>query len=108
VSNPGYGPGEVVYRETVSLGPGGKSRTIGRRSYTLDALDDAEVFVSFRASEVDRNIFEHVYYDDRLEDAYAYLRHVFSNGAWSNLGPQSISLGSAGCQVRLSWSAEGS
>jgi hypothetical protein len=104
-SPPGTGPWDIVYRETISLGPGGKSRTIGRRSYTIDATDDAAVAVSFRASEMDQSIFGAVFADDRLDDAYAYIDHEFSNGAWSSLGPQSITLGSSGCRVRLYWSA---
>lgn len=104
-SPPGTGPWDIVYRETISLGPGGKSRTIGRRSYTIDATDDAAVAVSFRASEMDQSIFGAVFADDRLYDAYAYIDHVFSNGTWSNLGPQSITHGSSGCRVRLYWSA---
>lgn len=110
VTPPGTGPSDVVYRESPALGPGGKSRVLGRRSYLIVPTDDASVHVSFRASELDQSLFGEVYGDERLDDAYAFVRHDFNNDSetWSNLGPQSITHGSSGCRVRLYWSAAGS
>lgn len=110
VTLPGIGPSDVVYRESPALGPGGKSKVIGRRSYLIDRTGELSVHVSFRASEVDQSLFGEVYGDERLNDAYAFVRHDFNTDTetWSNLGPQSISLGSSGCRVRLYWSAAGS
>ncbi len=110
VSPPGTGPSEVVYRESPTLGPGGKSDVIGRRTYRVDATKDAAVQVSFLASEVDKSIFGAVYNDERLDDAYAYTYHSYdsASGTWSNLGPRSITLGSSGCRVVLYWTASAS
>ncbi len=97
----------IVDRETITLGPGGKSRSLGRQSFTMDASVHPHVDVSFRASELDKDIFGTVYADARLDHVLGSVDHVYSNGAWSHVGPQSIILGSSGCRVRLDWTAEG-
>lgn len=96
-----------VYSQTVNMGPG-KTPVLGRRSYKVNAIDGVAIHVEFQAVELDKSIIGEEWRDDRLAIAVTRYTHRFSNGAWSNLGPQSITLGSAGCQVRLSWSAEGS
>jgi hypothetical protein len=101
-------PIDVVYSEDISLGPGGKSRVLGRRSYTIDAINGKLIHVEFNAAEFDETIFGDVYDDERLDHTSARVDHVFRNGTWSNLGPQSITLGGSGCRVRLYWSAEAS
>ncbi len=110
VSPPGIGPSEVVYRESPTFGPGAKSDVIGRRTYRIESTADAAVQVSFLASEVDKSIFGAVYNDERLDEAYSYVYHSYdqATGTWSNLGPQSITLGSSGCRVVLYWTATAS
>ena len=98
-------PIDAAFSEDIRLGPGGKTRAIGRRSYTIDAVDGKYIGVEFSAWEEDKSIFGDVYNDDRLDFESAEVLHEFSNGAWSNLGPQSLTLGSSGCRVRLHWSA---
>ena len=97
----------IVDRETITLGPGGRSRSLGRQSFTMDAGENTHVVVSFRATELDKNILGTVYADARLNHVLGSIDHVYSNGMWSHLGPQSISLGSSGCRVRLDWTADG-
>jgi len=99
-------PIDLLYSGDVILGPGGTSRVLGRRTYTLDTIEGTVVDVEFAASELDRSIFNEVYNDARLDHAVAYGHHEFRNGRWTNLGPQSLTLGSDGCRVRLSWSAD--
>jgi hypothetical protein len=41
-----------------------------------------------------------------VRNVHGIAGYRFINGAWSNLGPRSSSLGSSGCQVKLYWSAE--
>lgn len=108
---PGWSGREVVvYREIINLGPGGRSRALGRQTFTTRIGNLAEVLVSFRATELDRDIFGSEYNDERLSNASAFVDHVLpaAGGAWSNLGAQSITLGSPGCRVRLNWTASGS
>ncbi len=99
-------PIDVLYSKDVVLGPGGKSGVLGRRSYQLDAIEGTVMDVEFSATELDRNILGEEYSDTRLDHAVAYVYHTYRNGHWSNLGPQSITLGSDGCRVRLYWTAE--
>lgn len=99
-------PIDVVYSEDTSLGPGGKSRVLGRRSYTVDATDGTVIHIEFSATELDKSVFGEEYNDERLDHASAEVDHAFRNGVWSNRGPQSITLGSAGCRVRVYWSAD--
>lgn len=96
---------DVVYDKSVSLGPGGKSEPLGRRSYTLSATERGERVVEFGASEKDRNAFGTVYNDARLNFESGMLTHLYNNGTWNTLGDHSITLGSAGCRVTLSWTA---
>ena len=96
-----------VYDAFVNLGPGGKTPTIGRRSYTFDATDGTWVAILFHAWEYDTDGFSE-WHDERLRGEAPILDHVFDDGAWSGLGPQSLSKGGADCLVRLSWSAHAS
>jgi hypothetical protein len=93
-----------VYSQTVNMGPG-KTPVLGGQSYSVNAIDGVEINVEFQAVELDRSIIGEVWRDDRLAIAVTRYTHRFSNGGWSNLGPQSLTLGSSGCRVRLHWSA---
>lgn len=95
-----------VYSQSINLGPGGRTPVLGRRSYAVDALDGLEIHVEFQAVELDKSIIGEEYNDERLAIAVTRSTYRFINGAWSNLGPRSISLGSSGCRVKLYWSAE--
>lgn len=102
-------PNDHVYSSgSISLGPGGRTPVVGRRSYTVDAIDGLEFTVDFQAVELDKSIIGEVYRDDRLAIAVTQYRHRFSNGAWSGLGSRKLSLGSAGCRIDFSWSASAS
>lgn len=97
---------DEFYRELLNLGPGGKSRVLGRRSYELPPVIASSVRVTFVASELDRSIVGQEYNDDRLSKVWADFSHEYRDGEWSGLGPRSITLGSSGCLVKLSWTAE--
>jgi hypothetical protein len=97
--------GEVVYSRTINLDAGATTADLGTRSLTVEATDGVTAQVSFTATELDLSIVGQEYPDERLDAAFGSMQHVFSNGTWSNLGPQSISLGSGECRVRLDWTA---
>ena len=96
---------DVVYDKSVSIGPGGNSEPLGRRSYTFSGTEYRERTVRFGASEMDRDVFGTVYNDSRLSFQSGFLVHFYNNGTWNTLGDHSITLGSDGCRVRLRWTA---
>jgi hypothetical protein len=95
----------LVFNQSVSLAPGAKTWILGRRSYAFEKTDRVEVIVNFTAWEWDRDIFGGVYADERLAPAAGEVSHLLSNGGWSRLGTQSVTLGRSGCLVRLFWTA---
>lgn len=97
---------DVVLDETINLGPGGKSRTIARWTRSFDQASDPFILVTFRATELDRSVTSIEYADARLDNATESIGYRVRDGAWTGLGPQSITLGGPGCLVRLHWSAE--
>lgn len=98
----------VWFNRNIQLGPAGRTPTLGRRAITVDAEPGATVSVSIIASEWDKDILGNVYPDSRMEYESGVVKHVFDGTRWSNLGARSITLGSGGCQVRLSWTATAS
>ena len=101
-------PTDLIYRQTVNLGPGGRTPVLGKRSYTVPAVDSVAIYVELQATELDKSITGEEYNDDRLDFAIAVLTHRYIDGVWSYLGPRELTLGSAGCRVRLYWSAAAS
>jgi hypothetical protein len=97
------GSTNVLYDANPTLGPGARTPTIGRRTYTV--VQGTVVYVHFEASEWDRDIFGNVYRDSRLSQRQSYTGHFFLDGDWTHLGPRSITLGTVGCMVRLHWTA---
>ena len=95
---------DVVYDARVNLGPGAKTRTIGRTSYTVEPVNWMFAEVRFKASEWDRDIFNYEYTDERLVPSLKTYPYTYRNG-WGTGGHQFITLGSEGCRVRLSWIA---
>lgn len=95
------GGSNTVYSSSRTLGDGDRTPAIGRRTYTVPATDGQQVTVEFIATEFDKNIFGKSFNDDRLSGARRTTAHKFNNGKWSGTGPQSITLGSGDCQVRL-------
>jgi hypothetical protein len=96
------------YDKDIQLGPAGRTPALGRKASTFDAVPGATVQMSLVASEWDKDILGNVYPDSRLEYASAKAKYVFDGSRWPNLGARSITLGSGGCQVRLSWTASAS
>lgn len=99
------GGGGKIYGTTTTLGNGGKTNSLGRKTYTVPATDGQQVTVEFVASEQDKSVFQVTYNDDRLDGARRTLEHKFNDGEWTNLGPKSILLGSGSCRVRLNYIA---
>lgn len=98
-----------VYEGSPSLGPGAR-QTVGRSStYDIPASDgDTHVTVRFQATEWDRSIVGVTYADDRLAGTAGQKQHTYTNGTWSDLGVQTITLGTAtpaDCMVRLTYTA---
>jgi hypothetical protein len=93
----------VLYDANPTLGPGGRTATIGRRAYPV--ADGDLVTVYFEASEWDRDIFGNVYHDSPLSGSLGATNHLFADGTSSRLGNRAITLGSDGCRVRLHWTA---
>ncbi len=104
-TNVSSGGSSTVYSKSVTLGEGGRTSAIGRKTYTVPATSGQQVTVEFEASERDKNIFGTKYNDSRLDNARNSIAHKFNNGTWSSLGPRSIELGSGDCRVRLSYTA---
>lgn len=96
---------EEIYHKSLSLGPGGTSGWIGRRSYTFPATADAQRTVWFGASEMDQDILGLTYPDKRLSNAGGAVGYSYTNGTWNTLGDRSITLGTDGCRVTLRWTA---
>lgn len=93
------------YDANPTLPPGGRTATIGRQTFTYEASAEADVAVHFIASEWDRDIFQNEYHDERLDGEAAEVTHYLRNGTWVSLGDHAATLGEAGCQVRLTWTA---
>ena len=102
------GVSNVVFNETINLGPRGKSRAIAPWSHTFDPASEPFVYVTFRATELDKNIAGVEYADARLDGEIGSQRHRYVDGTWTVTGSRLISLGVPGCLVRLYWTAEAS
>ena len=100
------GVSDVVFDQTINLPPGGKSRSITRWSHAFDPAGDPFMYVTFRATELDKSITGTEYADARLDGAIGSHRYRYVDGAWTSTGPRAITLGVPGCLVRLHWSAE--
>ena len=64
--------------------------------------------VEFRATEWDEQIVlippsTRWVRDDSMDDRLGTRTHTYVNGAWSNLGNNSITLGPSGCRLRLDY-----
>jgi hypothetical protein len=100
---------EQVWKVSRSLGPGERVIVGNARKFLIPAAEgDSFVDVGFEATEWDKNIFGTVYADSRLDGAYDLIQHKLTNGTWSRLGTQTITLGTRSlndCQVRLTYAA---
>lgn len=80
----------------------------GERTFRLPGEHGRFVRVEFRATEWDEQI---VIFppsirwvrDDSMNNRLGTRTHDYSNGSWSSLGNNSITLGSSGCRVRLDY-----
>lgn len=100
----GEGAGTVL-KSSHNLGDGGRTASIGRRIYTVTRQSGSQVWVHFKATELDRDIFGSTFSDSRLNGANNVIKHVFDGSTWSNVGPRTITLGSSGCVVRMLYTA---
>jgi hypothetical protein len=101
-----------VYEASPNLGPGARQTLARTSTYEIPASDgETHVTVRFQGTEWDRSILGVTYADTRLAGDIGQKQHTFSNGMWSNLGVQTITLGSAtpaDCMVRLTYTAQAS
>jgi hypothetical protein len=105
VATPSFGGSVTMHNRSHTLGDGDRTEAIGRRTFSAAASNGLQVTVELRASEVDKPLIGATYNDARLNDARGARAHVHNNGVWTNLGPQSITLGSGDCRVRLRYTA---
>ncbi len=105
VASPSFGSAVTMHNRNHTLGDGERTPAIGRRTFTANATNGLQVTVELRATEYDKYIWGTVYNDSRLDNARLTLAHTHNNGVWTNLGPQSITLGSGDCRVRLRYTA---
>lgn len=107
VETAGY-PGNANNPSGVTLGRNGTRTLTDVANFTLDGAAGQFVRVEFRATEWDEQI---VVFppsirwvpDDSMNNRLGTRTHAYSNGNFSNLGPNSITLGASGCQIRLNY-----
>jgi hypothetical protein len=105
VASPSFGGASTVLNRSETLGPGGRTAAIGRRTWQTEATSGKQLTVELRASERDTDIFGRRYNDSRMDNIARTLAHTFNGKSWSNLGPKTITVGSGDCQVRLHYTA---
>jgi thiol-activated cytolysin len=117
------GDGEFSFRAIVQNGPT-REKDISRSGTLGDgqsiSLNEEVVFeanrvpgyqfaLTFYSTERDRDFFQQVFNDDRMNNRRAVKRHEFTSTGWTNLnGGARIALvnGSSGCQAELIYSVE--
>jgi hypothetical protein len=101
---PGDGANPFLY--AISLGQGQTATFPLFAAYPIDVSPAPVVRVWFRATEWDSlgsNIWVR---DPNMNDRALYIEHRYISNSWTNLGPQTITLGDVGsCQVSMSYSA---
>jgi hypothetical protein len=79
------------------------------RTYRLPGTAGQSARLEFRATEWDEQIVVippsvRWVRDDRMDDRSGSRTHGYSNGSWSSLGNNSITLGVSGCRARIDYS----
>jgi hypothetical protein len=92
----------------VSLRTGQVVRLSGEETLTLPGAAGQFARVEFRATEWDEQIVVFPpsvrwVRDDSMDGRLGTRSHTYGNGAWSNLGNNSLTLGSSGCRLRLDY-----
>ena len=104
-ARPSFGSSTTVYTSNQrGFADGQRSGALGQREFTTTAVNGQEVTIEFKASEVDYDIFgNNPFNDSRMSSRTQTTRHTFDGRKWSGSGPQTITMGSGDCQVRLSY-----
>jgi hypothetical protein len=101
-----------IYEASPNLAPGARHTVARTSTYVIPASDgDTFLRVRFQGTEWDKSILGTTYADDRLAGELAEKQHTYANGTWSELGVQTITLGTAtpnDCLVRLTYTATAS
>jgi hypothetical protein len=102
-------PDVQIYKGSPTVGAGERFPLARVHTFVVPASDgDSYVNVGFEATEWDKNIFGTVYADSRLDDVREFVQHKLTNGTWSRLGTQTITLGTGtpnDCNVKLTYKA---
>jgi hypothetical protein len=106
VETPGY-PGNPSDPQGYTLARGATQSLSNARTFTLDRAGEF-VRMDFRATEWDSQIViippsTRWVPDNDMNNRLGSRTHAYSTGGVSNLGPNAITLGSGGCQIRLNY-----
>jgi hypothetical protein len=101
-------PGDPDNLRVYNLGQGESQSINETRTFTLDGEAGQFVRVQFNATEWDSQIViippsTRWVRDGDMNDRSTTRTHSFSNGNFGSLGPNSLTLGASGCQIRLSY-----
>jgi hypothetical protein len=83
------------------------------RTFALEGRDGESARVEFRATEWDEQVViippsVRWVRDGRMDDRSGARTHSYTNGAWSSLGNNALTLGVSGCRARIDYSVTAS
>lgn len=104
-ANPSFATSTTVYNSSPNLDDGDRTGALGRRDFTTTATNGQQVTVEFRGTEYDYDILGNPFADSRMDGIQTTAQHTYNGSSWSGLGPQTLTLGSGDCRVRLSYTA---
>jgi len=101
-------PGNPDNLFTHHLQQGERDSSVADKTYTLNGEPGEFLRIRFRATEWDQQIVvippsTRWIPDSNMNNRSDSQTHSFTNGSWSNTGPNSITLGSGSCAIRLDY-----